>query len=223
MSTFVKNDAASMSGSGPMATDKGNARVRAILEEAKNILVEDGFAELSFRTIAKRAGITVGNVTYYFSTKEHLMEELASYIFDRWNAGFRKRVPDDVTGTLEIFNHSIRYMIEENKRPRTNALLQEMWAMSSRSDVVMRMLDIFYERMRLWIDGMLANVNPELPVRTRRLRAALITSQIEGLIVLIGPRRIPHDELRGIEDAAAAAIQQLAMAPDVGLPHHPEM
>lgn len=198
------------------ATDKGSARIITILEEAKNILVEDGFAELSFRTIAKRAGITVGNVTYYFRTKEQLMEELATYIFDRWDAGFQRRVPENFTGRDEIFDFSVRYMIEENKRPRTNALLQEMWAMSSRNDVVMRMLDVFYSRMRAWIDEMIIQVNPDLPTRTRRLRAALITSQIEGLMVLIGPRRIPHDELRGLEDAALASIRRLATASEGG-------
>ncbi|RUM20514.1 TetR/AcrR family transcriptional regulator [Rhizobium vallis] len=195
-------------------TGKGNARVRAILEEAKNILVEEGFAELSFRTLAKRCGITVGNVTYYFPTKELLMEQLAVYIFDRWDEGFQRRVPERLTDHIEIFEYSVRYMIEENKRPRTNALLQEMWAISSRSDTVMRMLDVFYAKMRAWIEGMLAGVNSELPIRARKLRAALITSQIEGLIVLIGPRRIPHDELRGLEEAALVAIRQLAIAPD---------
>ena len=194
-------------------TDKGNARMGAILEEAKNILVEEGFAELSFRNIAKRVGIKVGNVTYYFPTRERLMEELAAYIFNRWDAGFRRRVPEHLTDGLEIFDYSIRYMIEENKRHRTNALLQEMWAMASHSDVVMRMLDVFYTKMREWIDSMLAQVNPALPVRSRRVRAALMTSQIEGLMVLIGPRRIPHDELRGIEEAAVAAIHRLALAP----------
>ena len=144
------------------------------------------------------------------------MEELAAYIFDRWDAGFRRRVPEHLIDHMDIFDHSVRYMIEENKRPRTNALLQEMWAMSSRSDVVMRMLDVFYEKMRVWIDGMLAEVNPDLPARSRKLRAALITSQVEGLIVLIGPRRIPHDELRGLEDAALLAIRRLALATEGG-------
>ena len=208
-----KVSAGTEAGTQAVTTDKGHARMRAILEEAKNILVEEGFAELSFRSIAQRVGIQVGHVTYYFSTKEHLMEALAVYIFDRWDSGFRRRVPEDLTGALEIFDYSIRYMIEENKRERTNALLQEMWAMASRSDVVMRMLDIFYGKMRDWIDGMLANVNPALPERARHLRAALITAQIEGLMVLIGPRRIPHNELRGIEDGAVAAIRRLALEP----------
>jgi hypothetical protein len=43
------------------------------------------------------------------------------------------------------------------------------------------------------------------------LRAALITSQIEGLIVLIGPKRIARKELNGLEDEAIRQIQKLAL------------
>ena len=74
-------------------TEKGTERIRLILEEAKNTLVEEGFSGLSFRTIAKRARITVGNVTYYFPTKDDLLVELAAYIFDRWEARFLRSMP----------------------------------------------------------------------------------------------------------------------------------
>jgi DNA-binding transcriptional regulator YbjK len=54
-------------------TDKGSSTATRILEEAKNILVEDGFLGLSFRAIAKRTGTTVGNIGYYSGTKDDLM------------------------------------------------------------------------------------------------------------------------------------------------------
>ena len=102
-------------------------------------------------------------------------------------------------------------MIEENKRLKSSSLLLEMWAMANHSIAVMKMLDIFYGKMRAWIEDMLADVIPTLPIQKRRLRAALITSQIEGLIVLIGPKRIAHKELSGLEDEAIRQIQKLAL------------
>ena len=194
------------------ATEKGNERIRSILEEAKNALVEEGFSGLSFRTVAKRAGITVGNVTYYFPTKDHLLVELAEYIFDRWDLKFHHDLPTTLTAKKDIFLYSIRYMIEENKRIKSSTLLLEMWAMANRSISVARMLDIFYAKMRAWIEVMLVDINPTLSVRKRRLRAALITSQIEGLMILIGPKRIAHKELNGLEREAIKQIQRLAMA-----------
>jgi AcrR family transcriptional regulator len=191
-------------------TEKGNERIRSILEEAKNTLVEEGFSALSFRNVAKQARITVGNVTYYFPTKDDLMVELARYIFDRWEARFRRNLPKNLTDKTDIFVYSIRYMIE-NKRLKSSSLLLEMWAMANHSTAVMKMLDTFYGKMRAWIEDMLADVTPTLSLQKRRLRAALITSQIEGLIVLIGPKRIAHKELSGLEDEAIRQIQNLAL------------
>jgi AcrR family transcriptional regulator len=191
-------------------TDKGSERVRIILEEAKNTLVDEGFSGLSFRTIAKRVGITVGNVTYYFPTKDDLLVELAGYIFDRWEARFRRSLPSGLTDKTEIFLYSIRYMIEENKRVKSNRLLLEMWAMANRSTAVMKMLDTFYCKMRAWIEDMLADIAPTQSLHRRRLHAALITSQIEGLMVLIGPNRMAHKELEGLENEAIRQIKKLA-------------
>jgi AcrR family transcriptional regulator len=193
-------------------TEKGTERIRLILEEAKNTLVDEGFSGLSFRTIAKRAGITVGNVTYYFPTKDDLLVELAGYIFDRWEDRFQRNLPSNLTGKTEIFLYSVRYMIEENKRVKSNRLLLEMWAMANHSTAVMRMLDTFYAKMRAWIEGMLADIAPDQSTQKRRLRAALITSQIEGLMVLVGPNRMAHKELNGLEDEAIRLIERLAVA-----------
>ena len=192
-------------------TDKGSERIRVILEEAKNILVDEGFSGLSFRNVAKRAGITVGNVTYYFPTKDDLLVELAGYIFDRWEARFRRNLPSDLTDNMDIFLYSIRYMIEENKRVKSNRLLLEMWAMANHSTAVMKMLDTFYCEMREWIEDMLADIAPNQSLQRRRLRAALITAQIEGLMVLIGPNRKVHNELEGLENEAIRQIQKLAV------------
>jgi hypothetical protein len=46
---------------------------------------------------------------------------------------------------------------------------------------------------------------------TRALRAALITTQIEGLMILVGPRKPKHRELDGIEDEALAQIETMAL------------
>ena len=196
-------------------SEKGTERIRSILEEAKNTLVDEGFSGLSFRNVAKRAGITVGNVTYYFPTKDDLLVELAGYIFDRWEARFRRNLPSNLSSKMDVFLYSIRYMIEENKRVKSNRLLLEMWAMANHSTAVTRMLDAFYCKMRTWIEFMLADIAPNCSVQKRRLRAALITSQIEGLMVLIGPNRMTHKELKGLEDEAIQQIKRLAVADQI--------
>src|SRR3979411_136950 len=194
-------------------TDKGNSTVTRILEEAKNILVKDRFLGLSFRAIAKRTGTTVGNIGYYYGTKDDLMVGLAEYIFDKWELRLQREMPPAITDKRETFRYLIRSMIDQNKQRKTMFLLLEMWAMANRSQAVSKMMDTFYGRLRNSIDGMIADLNPGMTAETRALRAALITTQIEGLMILVGPGKPRHSELSGIEDEAMLQIEKMALAP----------
>jgi hypothetical protein len=86
-----------------------------------------------------------------------------------------------------------------------------MWAMANHSAAVTKMLDAFYCKMRTRIEDMIADIAPNQPLQKRQLRAALITSQIEGLMVLIGPNRKVRRELEGLENEAIRQIQKLAV------------
>lgn len=193
-------------------TNKGNDRVAEILEVAKNIVVKKGLSALSYRNIAIGASIAVGNVNYYYPAKEDLMVDLAGYIFDEWDARFQKEAPTELKSNREIFLFSVRFMIEQNKRERTIRLLTEMWAMANHSKSVSKMLDAFYLRMRTWIAEMIQRAKPTLSEKQLAMRAALITAQIEGLMILIGPRRVAHEDLAGIEEEALRQIEKLAFA-----------
>jgi AcrR family transcriptional regulator len=194
-------------------TEKGNSTVVRILEEAKNIIVEEGFLGLSFRAIAKRTGTTVGNISYYYATKDDLMVDLAEYIFDKWELRLQRDMPPAMTDKRETFRYFIRSMIDQNKQRKTMFLLLEMWAMANRSQAVSKMMDTFYGRLRDSIERMISDLNPTMPAETRALRAALITTQIEGLMILVGPNKPKHRELGGIEDEAMMQIERMALRP----------
>ena len=192
-------------------TEKGNSTVIRILEEAKNIIVEEGFLGLSFRAVAKRTGTTVGNIGYYYGTKDDLMVDLAEYIFDKWELRLQRDMPPTMTDKLDMFRYCIRYMIDQNKQRKTMFLLLEMWAMANRSRAVSKMMDTFYGRLRGSIERMICDLNPTMAAETRALRAALITTQIEGLMIVVGPGKPRHRELVGIEDEAMAQIERMAL------------
>ncbi|MGA7485516.1 MAG: TetR family transcriptional regulator C-terminal domain-containing protein [Xanthobacteraceae bacterium] len=112
---------------------------------------------------------------------------------------------------LDMFRYCIRYMIDQNKHRKTMFLLLEMWAMANRSRAVSKMMDTFYGRLRASIDRMIADLNPAMAAETRARRAALITTQIEGLMILVGPGKPRHRELDGIEDEAMIQIERMAL------------
>ena len=55
-------------------SSKGEERREAIETAARRMLLDDGYAGVSLRKIATQLGISVGNLQYYFSTKDDLVE-----------------------------------------------------------------------------------------------------------------------------------------------------
>lgn len=191
-------------------TDRGKSTITRILEESKNILVDDGFAGLTFRNISSRSGITVGNVGYYYKRKDDLLIDLANFIFDRWEHRYRRDVSVAKSYNRKSFRLGLKYMIDQNKNPKTRALLMEMWSMGNRSAAVSKMTNAFYKRMRSTIEKMIRDVNPGMARELVRLRAALITTQIEGLMLVIGPQGPKDRKLQGVEREALDQFERLA-------------
>ncbi|GIF54846.1 TetR/AcrR family transcriptional regulator [Asanoa iriomotensis] len=60
---------------GEPATARGEQTRQLILDTALRLFRERGYAQTTMRGIAKEAGVAVGNAYYYFSSKEHLIQE----------------------------------------------------------------------------------------------------------------------------------------------------
>jgi AcrR family transcriptional regulator len=60
------------------ATVRGEQTRQLILDTAMRLFRERGYAQTTMRAIAKEAGVAVGNAYYYFTSKEHLIQEFYS-------------------------------------------------------------------------------------------------------------------------------------------------
>ena len=49
---------------------KGEQRINLILEAAELLLIDSGYHNFSMRKVATKAGISVGNLQYYFPSKD---------------------------------------------------------------------------------------------------------------------------------------------------------
>ena len=65
--------------SGTAIQDKGITRLVSILDAAREVFMEAGYAGFTMRKIARRANITLGNLNYYYRTKEDLLQDLMEY------------------------------------------------------------------------------------------------------------------------------------------------
>ena len=53
-----------------------------IIQEGARMFVEDGYTKTSISKIAKNLNLSLGNITFYFKTKEHLLDVLVGMMFD---------------------------------------------------------------------------------------------------------------------------------------------
>lgn len=85
--------------SGVGAYAKGQERMRHILEEAILLIDQDGLSGFSMRALARRAGLSLAHVQYYFKNRADLVLAVArfyeqAYVFEA------DRIFDDPTASL---------------------------------------------------------------------------------------------------------------------------
>lgn len=98
-----------------------------ILNSAVTLFAERGFDGTATKTIADHAGVPAGLLFYYFSSKEHLLEEILEG--DTWYDAFRsllETLPDGPA--LERFSALAIGMLQwmEHNRERALVFFQEM-------------------------------------------------------------------------------------------------
>ncbi|MEY9534634.1 AcrR family transcriptional regulator [Sinorhizobium fredii] len=193
-----------------VTTTKGRQRVKLLLESALEVIEAEGFEGMSLRSVARKAGITIGNLQHYYANHEALLQAVTRYILYHYFVEY-DRLAELHAGNVERqFEETIRFLIEDCKSRRTNAVFFSLWALSQRNEFVSELMDLMYTDHRKSLERQLAIINPDIEIDRLPKVAALIAVQIEGLMLLISADRPKHKELEGIEEECMRQIMQLA-------------
>lgn len=92
-------------------TNKGTERRQAIIQCACEDLLSVGYASLSMRDIAKRMGISLGNLQYYFTTKDALVIAVIEKEIEI-DLDIARNIQWDRNDRRESIYHSILTMME---------------------------------------------------------------------------------------------------------------
>ena len=159
---------------------KGRRTAAHILEQSTQVLMRDGYSQFSLRRVAQAAGVTLGNLQYYFPTKPDLVEAMLVHViegyidtFDRLMAEVEGRPEEQLTAVLT-------YVIRDLTSPRTTVLFPELWSMANHEPAVQQYVEDLYESYRRIVAGLIARINPRLSPGQVRLLTIFITASIEG-------------------------------------------
>jgi len=98
-------------------TKKGAERIAEIIKAGAEILLDEGFSSLTKRRIANRLGISHGNVSYYFPTRESLWHAVMDYELKEYyqrHQGDLNADPNDPQACFDEF--VVRWIDEYNDR-----------------------------------------------------------------------------------------------------------
>jgi DNA-binding transcriptional regulator YbjK len=127
------------------ASRKGQERSEAILEAAERLLVDEGHAALTLRGVAQRTGIRLGNLQYYFATREELVRALLARVLERATARLEARV-GAVGGSAGSLDTALEFLLEDQKDSDSYRLFYDLWALAAREPAIAAELRGFYAR-----------------------------------------------------------------------------
>ncbi|MCP3165129.1 TetR/AcrR family transcriptional regulator [Myxococcus qinghaiensis] len=192
---------------------KGHERVERILDAAMDVLVEDGYAGLSLRGVAQRAGLSLGNLQYYFPTKQDVVRALLARYLETAIRRVRERMDGGGQEPAKRLRHALDALLEDQESPRHFQLFAELWALAARDAMVAEALGVFYAGYREGVVELLRELSPDLTPARRERRAALLVAFFEGLSLFRGGGSLRASSVPGLEQELRALWDEFAGRP----------
>jgi AcrR family transcriptional regulator len=169
----IEPDVGARHRSGTAVLAKGRQRIETILDAATRVLIDEGYAQLSTRKIAARAGIRPGHLQYYFPTKQAVVRGLLERYLARATEAANARA-----GDLDAVLDGI---LADQTGSEGARFFWELWALAARDPEVAEAMRVFYRGYwRNLVTALLATA-PALGRPRAERRAALLVAMLEGL------------------------------------------
>lgn len=169
---------------GTATRQRGRLQVKKILREAQQILINEGYAGLTIRKVAKQLNISLGNLTYYFPTKDRLLQALIADLLDEYHSALlaeQERFPDDPHGRFLAY---LEYLIADCRKADTRATFFQIWGLATHNDVVHELRHQIYSAFRADAAELLRPLNPTMSESELNTLVGTLIALIEGLHVI---------------------------------------
>jgi len=195
-------------------TEKGRGRAHDILQVARRLLAQEGYAGLTMRRVAQDADMSLSNLQHYYGSKEQLLEALLLTTMDEFQAKM-DRISEAMTGRpqVERFLTTVDMFLDEITEPTMHAIFFEIWALASRHPFASSLMGKMMGRERKAVHGLIRGLNPAIGDEETMERAVLIVAQIQGLMLF----RLDRDARPEQFEAVRASLRKVLL-PLAGVP-----
>lgn len=166
---------------------KGEKRIKLILEAAEQLLIDSGYPNFSMRKVATKAGVSVGNLQYYFPSKDKLLEALLDKVIQNYLDAFEKFRGQ--YAPKEQFVKIIKAVIKDIKTKHTTVFFPELWSMANHEKHISKIMDNMYGKYRTLVAEVIRDINPNLSECQAQRLSIFMTASLEGHTIFIGYRK----------------------------------
>lgn len=192
-------------------SQKGEDRVTDILDAARQVLIEEGRQGFTMRKIAKAAGIAVGNLNYYYKSKDDILYDLLDAAIQVYEDVFDHIVDDESKSDAQKLSDIIRHIVLDLGTRETTRFFPELWALANHDAYAANGMTVLYRRARRHIRVLVAQLNPRLNEDQCRLLSLYISASLEGHTMFVGYRKPWANARELIADFAANTLTTLTI------------
>ena len=188
------------------------AKRKALLEAAAAVIMRDGYAKASVRSVAQHIGQSTGAVTYYFSSKEELIVALIENVFDRIDM-----LLEPVRESSDVRELFASWMAMARDEPDFWLVISELFALGRHDPVYAEVIARRYSQYRELHTKILEGGQKRGVVRSD-IPAKWLTEQLcamgDGWMLLrpVEPNRFEFDRVKAMIDAVCALISPVQNA-----------
>jgi len=192
---------------------KGEERRAKIIFAARDLLIDSGYHNFSLRRVAQSAGISVGNLQYYFPTKQSLTTALLQDVIEEYLEEFEEMRSEGKPE--QQFLKIVRLVFEDLQDRATTVFFPELWSLANHEPGVTEQLDAMYNRYREVLAEVIHDINPKLTSDQARKLAVFISASMEGHTMFVGFEKPMANELEDYIAMASAGFLHLIKKPPI--------
>ncbi|MEM5432811.1 TetR/AcrR family transcriptional regulator [Cupriavidus oxalaticus] len=159
-------------------------RIAQIILAAQQTFQEDGYAAFATRRVASRAGITLGNLQYYFRTKEELLRVALQEYVRQTICNYTAIASQSGISTMRRCSALVDRIFHDINETSLPKFLFEAWAFSQHEPYAADLVDDIYTEYRSTLAKLLSEIHPALTDTERMVRASVIIAQTAGMMIL---------------------------------------
>jgi AcrR family transcriptional regulator len=186
---------------------KGLQRREQILAVARKLLVEEGYNRFVLREIAARSGMTIGNLQYYFRTRDLLLEAVTRIaLFDDLEA-FEAIAENGRQGKSQL--RELTIVLLRNWSGDSGKIYAAAAFLSHSQPLFHSMLRELYWQFYEHLILMLKKLHPRAHRQTLLDKARLITALLDGAVIQLRHGAVPTTpsaRAHFVEDVCAQVV-----------------